>query len=203
MTVNRQDAWSEDDDLLLAEVILRHIRDGSTQLKAFEEVADNLSRTAAACGFRWNSVVRKRYEAAIDIAKAQRKAMKNNYKNKMVKSIKYELDNIEIDDYSTAKIIQFDDIFKYLKQIKAEYYELKKNNVNITKRLSELDAENKRLLQECSSLKNEKNQFDSVSEDYKALIQIIDRARRLSVLEEVEEHKPKFKMDMNGNLERV
>ena len=35
MAVTRQDAWSEDDDLLLAEVTLRHIREGSTQLAAF------------------------------------------------------------------------------------------------------------------------------------------------------------------------
>ncbi|GAE94123.1 prespore specific transcriptional activator RsfA [Gracilibacillus boraciitolerans JCM 21714] len=34
----RQDAWSHEDDLLLAETVLRHIREGSTQLKAFDEV---------------------------------------------------------------------------------------------------------------------------------------------------------------------
>lgn len=36
----RQDAWSHEDDLLLAETVLRHIRQGSTQLNAFEEVGD-------------------------------------------------------------------------------------------------------------------------------------------------------------------
>ena len=66
----RQDAWTEDDDLLLAEVTLRHIREGSTQLAAFEEVGEKLGRTPAACGFRWNSCVRKNYESAIQIAKS-------------------------------------------------------------------------------------------------------------------------------------
>ena len=48
----RQDAWTDEDDLLLAETVLRHVREGSTQLNAFEEVGDQLNRTSAACGFR-------------------------------------------------------------------------------------------------------------------------------------------------------
>lgn len=59
MSAIRQDAWSDEDDLILAEVTLRHIREGSTQLSAFEEVGERIGRTAAACGFRWNSFVRK------------------------------------------------------------------------------------------------------------------------------------------------
>lgn len=59
MSAIRQDAWSDEDDLILAEVTLRHIREGSTQLSAFEEVGEKIGRTAAACGFRWNSFVRK------------------------------------------------------------------------------------------------------------------------------------------------
>ena len=57
MSITRQDAWTQDEDLLLAEVVLRHIREGGTQLQAFEEVGKRLSRTAAACGFRWNSSI--------------------------------------------------------------------------------------------------------------------------------------------------
>ncbi|WP_096156310.1 RsfA family transcriptional regulator [Bacillus sp. FJAT-45066] len=69
----RQDAWSEENDLMLAETVLRHVREGSTQLNAFEEVGDKLNRTSAACGFRWNAVVRHDYEKALQLAKKQRK----------------------------------------------------------------------------------------------------------------------------------
>lgn len=69
----RQDAWTDENDLLLAETVLRHVREGSTQLNAFEEVGDQLDRTSAACGFRWNAVVRHRYEKALQLAKKQRK----------------------------------------------------------------------------------------------------------------------------------
>src|SRR5699024_6655385 len=65
-----------EDDLLLAETVLRHIREGSTQLNAFEEVGDELNRTSAACGFRWNAEVRQKYDHAIDLAKRQRKEKK-------------------------------------------------------------------------------------------------------------------------------
>src|SRR5690625_7524475 len=76
MTKIRQDAWSHEDDLLLAETVLRHIRDGSTQLNAFDEVGDILNRTSAACGFRWNAEVRSKYVDAIELAKRQRKEKK-------------------------------------------------------------------------------------------------------------------------------
>ncbi|PEL09430.1 RsfA family transcriptional regulator [Bacillus sp. AFS017336] len=69
----RQDAWTEENDLLLAETVLRHVREGSTQLNAFEEVGDVLERTSAACGFRWNAVVRYNYEKALQLAKKFRK----------------------------------------------------------------------------------------------------------------------------------
>ena len=49
------------------------LREGSTQLRAFEEVGRQLSRTSAACGFRWNSFVRKQYKSGIELAKKQRK----------------------------------------------------------------------------------------------------------------------------------
>lgn len=73
MATTRQDAWTDDEDLLLAEVVLRHIREGGTQLSAFKEVGRHLSRTPAACGFRWNSYVRKQYKERIEEAKQLRK----------------------------------------------------------------------------------------------------------------------------------
>lgn len=74
----RQDAWTKEDDLLLAETVLRHIRSGSTQIKAFDEVGDALNRTSAACGFRWNAEVRPNYEDAVQLAKKQRKELKRS-----------------------------------------------------------------------------------------------------------------------------
>ena len=73
MSKVRQDAWLEENDELLAEAVIRHVTEGSTQLNAFEEAGDALNRTAAACGFRWNAVVRKTYEEQLAEAKKERK----------------------------------------------------------------------------------------------------------------------------------
>ncbi|GAB4072340.1 sporulation specific transcriptional regulator GerR [Barrientosiimonas marina] len=73
MNATRQDAWTEDEDNLLADTVLRHIREGKTQLEAFNEVGRQLSRTSAACGFRWNASIRKEYADAIDKAREERK----------------------------------------------------------------------------------------------------------------------------------
>lgn len=76
MPAVRQDAWTQEEDLLLSDIVLRHIREGSTQLRAFEEAGKRMNRTAAACGFRWNSYVRKQYASEIEAAKKERKERK-------------------------------------------------------------------------------------------------------------------------------
>ncbi|WP_047981362.1 RsfA family transcription regulator [Ornithinibacillus contaminans] len=73
MNATRQDAWTEDEDKLLAETVLQYIQVGKTQLEAFRDVAQQLSRTSAACGFRWNATIRKNYQEEIQRAKEERK----------------------------------------------------------------------------------------------------------------------------------
>lgn len=73
MNKTRQDAWTKDEDIILAEIVLKHIRNGRTQLEAFKQAGEALSRTAAACGFRWNATIRKKHIDAINMAKNNRK----------------------------------------------------------------------------------------------------------------------------------
>ncbi|MFZ3576503.1 RsfA family transcriptional regulator [Virgibacillus sp. DJP39] len=73
MNRTRQDAWSSDEDVILADTVLQYIREGKTQLEAFKDVAKQLSRTSAACGFRWNATIRKNYQDVVNVAKEERK----------------------------------------------------------------------------------------------------------------------------------
>lgn len=73
MNKSRQDAWTKDEDIMLAEIVLRYIRNGKTQLEAFKQAGVALSRTSAACGFRWNATIRKKHLDDIDVAKKSRK----------------------------------------------------------------------------------------------------------------------------------
>lgn len=64
--------WTEEDDIILAEAVLRHVREGSTMIAGFEESGTKLNRSCAACGFRWNAVVRHNYVNALALAKKVR-----------------------------------------------------------------------------------------------------------------------------------
>lgn len=215
MAAIRQDAWSADDDLILAEVTLRHIREGSTQLAAFEEVGQRIARTAAACGFRWNSCVRKRYDDAISISKQQRQ--KRNYLKKQgaVQLPPEEAaDGSAYDDSAprgelvTADALSMEAVIRYLKQWKGTVQELGRQVRQLEKEVREKEEQlaalresNERLSKQADTAQTD---YQVVNDDYKALIRIMDRARRLAILsEESDEEKARFKMDANGNLERI
>ncbi|MDP1417858.1 RsfA family transcriptional regulator [Peribacillus simplex] len=204
MTIARQDAWTHDEDLLLAEVVLRHIREGSTQLKAFEEVGKQLSRTSAACGFRWNSFVRKQYKSGIELAKKQRKEQVVN-NPEMERDSVAAVENVTIEEKTTEhedkESITLQEVILYLTKMD-EFFQLdNKEKERISERSLFLERENVRLLEENVLLKEN---LKAVEEDYRALMQIMERARKLSVQED-EKANPKvsFQMDKNGNLERV
>ena len=227
----RQDAWSEEDDLLLAETVLRHVREGSTQLNAFEEVGDKLNRTSAACGFRWNAVVRHDYEKALALAKKQRKqrqrALGQPTKKLLYTPPEPNLEEIAIEeDVSSVGKVEVDltprttvsqptttrktssgmtmeDVIYFLQS-------MKHSNVRNTA----LERENERLSKENEELarKNEElakrvqklqQEQETVQEDYETLMKIMNRARKLVLFDEDERVPSKFMMDRNGNLEKL
>jgi len=199
MTATRQDAWTQDEDLLLAEVVLRHIREGGTQLAAFEEVAKKLSRTSAACGFRWNSYVRKQYKTGIELAKKQRKEHRKKRKSNS-KSIPQQTS-----DYSriSTNNLTLDEVIHFLQQLdtSVKVDELQNENERLQKEVQNFEEKIVELKKENHELKEKIQEIES---DYHALIEIMERARRMVVLNEEErEQKVKFQMDKNGNLERV
>ena len=213
MTAVRQDAWSPDDDLMLAEVTLRHIRDGSTQLAAFEEVGQRIGRTSAACGFRWNSCVRKRYDEAIGMAKQQRQ--KRNYLKKQGIGTVREAQQLMGEDADAVKgevafaeSLSLEAIIRYLRQWKNTVQEINRQLRQLEKELKDKDAQLREYKEQNERLSKEideaQNGYQVVNDDYKALIRIMDRARRLAFLsEDAEEDHSRFKMDANGNLERI
>jgi|SRR5690625_1644635 len=204
----RQDAWSHEDDLLLAETVLRHVREGSTQLKAFEEVGDKLNRTSAACGFRWNAEVRKRYTQAMELAKRQRKEKKRALAQEKKPQVTTNKPLTTVAGNSEQTFDQssltLDGIIQYLKNFK-QTFELKQKT---TMTLEEMTKENEVLQEEVDELtkqltKTEK-QLATIQEDYQTFIQIMDRARKMTVLEDQGALKsPAFRMDKNGNLEQL
>ncbi|MFJ7747198.1 RsfA family transcriptional regulator [Peribacillus sp. NPDC097295] len=208
MTIARQDAWTQDEDLLLAEVVLRHIREGSTQLKAFEEVGKQLSRTSAACGFRWNSFVRKQYKSGVELAKKQRKeqgvrdtSFKAEVKEDVMESNEQEIATEWIRETPSTPSTTLQEVISYLTKMDESFRHDREEKERSSQRSYYLEQENERLREENGLLRDN---LRVVEEDYRALMQIMERARKLSVLED-EKLNPKvsFQMDKNGNLERV
>ncbi|WP_044749304.1 RsfA family transcriptional regulator [Bacillus alveayuensis] len=213
----RQDAWSEEDDLLLAETVLRHVREGSTQLNAFEEVGDKLNRTSAACGFRWNAVVRQRYEQALQLAKKQRKQRQRALgKHQPVRKkllytppvpsleelkatgiLQPSADNVEGNGMSIDHVISF---LQTLKAMNTNHEALQKENERLKKENAEIVAKNEELEKKIAKLEENSS---TIQEDYETLMKIMNRARKMVLLEEEERPATKFKMDRNGNLEKM
>lgn len=204
MPTNRQDAWSNDEDLLLAEVVLRHIREGGTQLQAFEEVGKKLSRTAAACGFRWNSYVRKQYKSGIELAKKQRKELRKQAQAvEEANSVEHETAP-QVSGVNESNILSFDDLVSSLKVIYSRYEQSSEDTGKLKEfelKIQELERKNYYLATENEKLAKE---LQTIEQDYKALIEIMERARKMVVLQEEDrQQKVKFQMDKNGNLERI
>ncbi|AST92693.1 transcriptional regulator [Sutcliffiella cohnii] len=211
----RQDAWSHEEDLLLAETVLRYIRDGGTQLGAFEEVGDKLNRTSAACGFRWNAEVRKKYEHAVAVAKKQRKEkkraldkMKKSQQSTDANSMEVELIpavnnaikrpkkeepllTIELSEevapvkYSAVtNQLTLDDCIQFLQtyQKESSYQDtMQLENERLKRENQALQQKNMELQQQLEKLEK---QQDVIQEDYQMLVKIMERARKLTVLED-------------------
>lgn len=134
MRANRQDAWTKEEDRLLANNVIDYIKKGYTQLEGFKHVAEQLNRTPAACGFRWNATIRKRYTKEIETAKQARK------------KIHYEDANNVLSSEESSSVKSVDQAIHWLEKLKLET----KNQSLIKRDANYYDQieENKRLKEE-------------------------------------------------------
>lgn len=208
----RQDAWSSEDDLLLAETVLRHVREGSTQLKAFEEVGDELNRTSAACGFRWNAEVRTKYDQAMELAKRQRKEKKRAETNDTQQQTKtipisqtdYPVEQVQVNRTDEHTTMTMDHVIDYLKEMQKKVQNANGPNFSLEQTRKENKLLHEHIYELEAKLEKTEAHLNTVQEDYQAFIQIMERARKMTVLDDQGSLKsPAFKMDKNGNLEQI
>lgn len=137
MRVNRQDAWTKEEDLLLANTVIDYIKKGYTQLESFKHVAEQLNRTPAACGFRWNATIRKRYTDEIEAAKEARK------------KVEIEVPELDVQDDKLSSIKSVDQAIKWLEQLKQDTKNQLLNNQDQV--LTSYIDENKKLKEELAN----------------------------------------------------
>ena len=190
-----------EDDAVLAEVVLKHIREGSTQLAGFNESSRRLGRTAAACGFRWNACVRKQFHSQIEEAKEDRKERKSQ-------RIQAQLEGGDV-DHPTATLMSWAQVLRFLRQEKntaqqwaSRWRSAERESVEWKQKFHSADGELRRLREEHEKLRRD---FETMSNDYRSLVQIMERARKAAFLD-VENDVPggfSYRIDEYGNLERV
>lgn len=188
LKISRKDEWTEEHDLIVAETVLRNVRQGRTQTKAFEEVANKLNRTLAACSFRWNNTLRYKYETALELAKkasrtneAEKEGVEvkennlsflNKEKEKKAKKPKREKSN-KAKSMKEKENYTFEEIVKLMNKT---YKEMTDKMMNLENKVVALENENNELKQENEDLKN-KNSYSN--EDYEQLVKIINKAREM------------------------
>jgi len=167
----RSDAWTPDDDTRLAELVLQHIRSGSTQLKAFEEAATLLGRTAAACGYRWNGVIRKHYQSEIEAAKQERKTQQTKADiTTPGKSLQPET------SASMLEVITFLQTFdEQYQKLKAYVSQIEQEKQLLAERVETLEAQ----LQTQGKAFDQPFSPEQLEEDSRTLFAIMERARKL------------------------
>ncbi len=194
---SRSDAWTPEDDVTLAELVLKHIREGSTQLVAFDEAASLLGRTSAACGYRWNGVVRRHYEDTIREAKQIRRRTLEDRRNRRPNRTQITLGTGDDHEFTLDLLI------RGLRDFERRYHELQDTITVLT--------DHKRTLEEQLEQLRRKTARDHVStsatpeqieEDSRMLLAIMERARKI-IEAEGDSPKARFRMDAEGNVERI
>ncbi|EPZ43986.1 RsfA family transcriptional regulator [Alicyclobacillus acidoterrestris] len=196
----RQDAWTTEDDEILAEIVLKHIKQGSTQLAGFNEASRRLGRTAAACGFRWNACVRKQQRNIIEMAKEERKRSKSE-------RVQAQMEGGDL-DHPTATLMSWAQVLRFLRQEKntaqewASRWRNAERQANEWKnRFRELQEEHRKMREEFQQLRSD---YETVAKDYKALVEIMERARKAAVFDETQLSEGfMYQIDEFGNLERI
>lgn len=140
-------------------------------MAAFEETAEQLGRTPAACGYRWNACVRKQYLEAIDLARLERKERR---------------EEAPTDDLSeggqSAAPVNWNTVLRFIRQYRHEFHSLQGRVKQLERDSDSSRLEVERLRKDkaelLSQLRKLSEEHMMISGDYRTLLNIVDRARK-------------------------
>jgi prespore-specific regulator len=158
--------WTEEEDRLLVDTVLRCIREGGSQLNAFAEVGGKLGRTPGACGFRWNAVLRRKEAAAFQEAKRQRVAK-------------------QLKKRQSEEPIRFRDILSFLQKHEEEWKRTRMRVEELERKREEQEQELARLMTEREQLTQpvlSGNSMNRLLEQYQQLLKMMQVLRPLDPL---------------------
>ncbi len=174
--VTRSDAWTSEDDERLSSIVLTHIRTGSTQLRAFDEAANELGRTAAACGYRWNGVLRKELRTEIEAAKRERKAAQKNGVSASPGRRAVAITTVTSSDSMKDVILFLQTYDMQYQKLRGQVEELEQEKARLVDRVHELESI---AIQGARTTPPAELTPEQLEEDSKTLFAIMERARKL------------------------
>lgn len=163
--------WTPEEDRILSETVLHTISQGGTQLTAFSDVGKKIGRTAGACGFRWNAVLRSQNPTSYSEAKKQRVYTQLEKKRK-------------------SKIETFSEAIELLRRTEQTWIKEQKELTRLTQSISLTKQKINTLKQENQKFYQGNNAVEWVQQEvknrYEELVSLIEQLKKETGLSENE-----------------
>lgn len=211
--------WTPIQDEKLVSDFFEEVKKGKAVKEAMKEIAPHHGRTPEAALFRWYGVISKKDGMKDEFQKCKQIGEINRFKkleNEQTTEEQVKENTFVPSEETFTPSIQFEDEVSEQEEVEykedsrigssEEIEEVKsfiENAVDIYKRNKELEDKVNELQKMVDILQKQNSEL---YDDVKTYAKIFEKARKLSVEEEVgmpsSERKPSFKMERNGNLER-
>jgi len=193
---NLGETWTEDDDLLLVETVLRNVRDGYTIVTACEEMEDITAgrRTKGASKFRWHTRLKDQYETAYQLAREEGKKAKLERKRNHNKGKNFNEIVETVVQPALADEITLDNINHMLVMFRNQ------EASKYTDEIEKLERKNKRLTDELSEANRLLN---DVRRDYNELVRALGALDNLGInVPMPKETTHSYRINPDGTIDR-
>ena len=149
--------WTEDDDIQLAECVLRRVREGDSVVDACREFEEktNGRRTAQASKFRWHTKLRDRYSAAYELAKQEGQRTRDLKRRKVNQGERYKDIMETVFDSDPNREIIVDDILVLVKKYKEQEEAKGSFQEQYEKETNKLRRENEKVKKQLNNTEDE------------------------------------------------
>lgn len=205
--------WTPDDDIMLAETILRNVREGKTVMDGCRELEEKTEgrRTASASKFRWFTNVVEQYRAGYELAKEEGAKVKQAKKRKTNKGERFEeiVKNVfESEVPVIEKEIEPDDFIILAKKFKEQQSKKKSEESNHEKTIKELQRKNENLEKKLQEAKKEADWYNELllakQRDYNKIVEALGTLKQLGVSITIPEPEtPKYKIEKDGTVSKL
>ncbi|MEM5838859.1 MULTISPECIES: hypothetical protein [Bacillus] len=204
------EVWTDDDDIQLAETVLRRVRQGDSVIDAcreFEE-ATRGRRTSSASKFRWHTRLKERYAGAYELAKREGKKTRDYKRRKVNQGERYQdlLENVL--DKDNEREITVDDILilvkKYKEQSEDKVNEYERYEKETDKLRREIEKLKKELKDERSEKKQMKEALIEVNSNYKKLLDALKVLKEAGIQINIPEPESfEYIVNKDGTVEKM